>query len=208
MKTSPLTLLVCLALCVNSTDFKVTAQTTTKNQFEKTVPNDRTQIEKLIKSVNSWGGSANGSYGITYYTIDKKTGNCTGIDRKKHQLELVKFKKSGYFSAAFVENYNQIGVKQDQLIKTKKIPAWKPSEEVNPFRNSSPWCNCQDGGDMKKIKIKIIALEQNKGHLSWTWSEPEYSKGFEYHFKVVKENGKWKIAYLEGFDFKSNTIIE
>ena len=66
MKTSPLTLLVCLALCVNSTDFKVTAQTTPKNQFEKTVSNDKEKKKKLIKSVNSWRGSANKSYGITY----------------------------------------------------------------------------------------------------------------------------------------------
>ena len=79
---------------------------------------------------------------------------------------------------------------------------------MNPFRNSSPWCNCQDGGDMKKIQIKIIDLNDQKGSLSWTWSEPDYSKGFEYKFNVEKENGKWKIAYLEGFDFEKNTKLE
>ncbi len=206
MKTNALALLLMTVLCVSCNNSKTNTSTTIIT--EKTAGNDKAQIEKLIKSVNSWGGSANGSYGITYYTIDKKTGNCTGIDRKKHQLELEKLKKSDYFSADFIENFNQIGLKQDQLIKTKKIPAWKPSEEVNPFRNSSPWCNCQDGGDMKKIQIKIIDLNDQKGSLSWTWSEPDYSKGFEYKFNVEKENGKWKIAYLEGFDFEKNTKVE
>ncbi|MBP6425050.1 MAG: hypothetical protein KAX93_05450 [Flavobacterium sp.] len=206
MKTNALALLLMTVLCVSCNNSKTNTSTTIIT--EKTAGNDKAQIEKLIKSVNSWGGSANGSYGITYYTIDKKTGNCTGIDRKKHQLELEKLKKSDYFSADFIENFNQIGLKQDQLIKTKKIPAWKPSEEVNPFRNSSPWCNCQDGGDMKKIQIKIIDLNDQKGSLSWTWSEPDYSKGFEYKFNVEKENGKWKIAYLEGFDFEKNTKLE
>lgn len=206
MKTNALALLLMTVLCVSCNNSKTNTSTTIIT--EKTAGNDKAQIEKLIKSVNSWGVSANGSYGITYYTIDKKTGNCTGIDRKKHQLELEKLKKSDYFSADFIENFNQIGLKQDQLIKTKKIPAWKPSEEVNPFRNSSPWCNCQDGGDMKKIQIKIIDLNDQKGSLSWTWSEPDYSKGFEYKFNVEKENGKWKIAYLEGFDFEKNTKLE
>ena len=120
MKTNALALLLMTVLCVSCNNSKTNTSTTIIT--EKTAGNDKAQIEKLIKSVNSWGGSANGSYGITYYTIDKKTGNCTGIDRKKHQLELEKLKKSDYFSTDFIENFNQIGLKQDQLIKKKKSP--------------------------------------------------------------------------------------
>lgn len=205
MKIKALTLLLITILCVSCNNSKT--NTTTKKSTEKTAGNDKEQIEKLIKSANAWGDSKNGSSGITYYTIDEKTGICTGIDIKKHQLELKKLKNSGHFSAAFIENFNQIGLKRDQMIKIKKIPNWKPNEEIGPFSGYSSWCNCQEGGDVKKIKIKIISLNDQEGSLSWTWSEPEYSKGFEYQFKVVKENGKWKIAYLEGFDFERNTKL-
>jgi hypothetical protein len=205
MKIKALTLLLITILCVSCNNSKT--NTTTKNSTEKTAGNDKEQIEKLIKSANAWGDSKNGLSVITYYTIDEKTGICTGVDIKKHQLELKKLKNSGYFSAAFIENFNQIGLKRDQMIKTKEIPNWKPNEEIGPFGSYSSWCNCQEGGDMKKIKIKIISLNEQEGSLSWTWSEPEYSKGFEYQFKVVKENGKWKIAYLEGFDFERNTKL-
>lgn len=203
MKTKALTLLLITILCVSCNNSKT--NTTSKISKVKTAENNKVQIEKLIKNANAWGDSKNGSSGITYYTIDKKTGICTGVDIKKHLLELKKLKISGYFSAAFIENFNQIGLKLDQMIKTKEMPDWKPSEEIGPFGDSSPWCNCQEGGDRKKIQIQIITLNDQEGSLSWTWSEPEYSKGFEYQFKVVKENGKWKIAYMEGFDFERNT---
>ena len=206
MKTNALALLLMTVLCVSCNNSKTNTSTTIIT--EKIAENDKEQIEKLIRDVNSWGNSEKGTSGITYFTIDEKTGISTGVDIKKHQLELEKLKKSDYFSADFIENFNQIGLKLDQMIKTKAISDWKPNEEIGPFGDSSPWCNCQEGGDMKKIQIKIIDLNDQKGSLSWTWSEPDYSKGFEYKFNVVKENGKWKIAYLEGFDFKSNTIIE
>jgi hypothetical protein len=206
MKTKALTLLLITILFVSCNNSKT--NTTTKISTEKIGENDKEQIEKLIKNVNAWGDSKNGFSGITYYTIDDKTGICTGVDIKKHQLELNKLKKCGYFSEAFIENFNQIGLKLDQMIKTKEILNWKPNEEIGPFGNSSPWCDCQEGGDMKKIIINIITLNDQIGSLSWTWSEPEYSKGFEYQFKVLKENGKWKIAYLEGFDFERNTKLK
>jgi hypothetical protein len=74
------------------------------------------------------------------------------------------------------------------------------SQDV-PYDKPNPW---------NLIEIDIIKLVKDKGEVNWKWGKLELNadpswKDFSYRFKVVKENGKWKIAYLEGFDFKEST---
>ncbi len=40
--------------------------------------------------------------------------------------------------------------------------------------------------------------ENRSGH------RPELGKIFSYKFNVVKADGKWKISYLQGFDYKES----
>lgn len=58
------------------------------------------------------------------------------------------------------------------------------------------------------IEINITNLD--KGEVDWIWGKLELNtdlgwKNFSYKFRVVKENDKWRISYLQGFDFKEST---
>ena len=73
-----------------------------------------------------------------------------------------------------------------------------------------PWCSCQDNLDWDLVEVKVIALNGNNGELDWYWGNlrPEYDtswRDFKYLFRVVKEDSKLKISYLQGFDFKEST---
>ena len=78
--------------------------------------------------------------------------------------------------------------------------------------DADPWTMCQDVPYDKPnpydfIEINMLNLE--KGEVDWKWGKLEANsdkgwKDFSYRFRVVKENDKWKIAYLQGFDFKKS----
>ena len=69
---------------------------------------------------------------------------------------------------------------------------------------------CQDNMDWHTVEVKIISLDNEKGELEWYWgglntdADPSWND-FKYKFRVVKEENSWKLAYLEGFDFKEST---
>ncbi|WP_437922441.1 hypothetical protein [Sphingobacterium sp. LRF_L2] len=83
---------------------------------------------------------------------------------------------------------------------------------LSPFVFASdldPWTRCQDvpydaPNPWDFIEIRIV--DSSTGDVNWKWGrlEPNASadwNDFVYKFKVIQENGSWKIAYLEGFDF-------
>ena len=59
----------------------------------------------------------------------------------------------------------------------------------------------------KLVEIHIIELNNKSGKLYWTWGSlpkdisPDW-RTITYKFNVIKEDGKWKISYLQGFDIK------
>jgi hypothetical protein len=68
---------------------------------------------------------------------------------------------------------------------------------------------CQDNLSWDKVEVEVIKLSDNKGDLKWYWgnldpgTDPSW-KDVLYKFSVVKADGKWKISYLQGFDYKEN----
>lgn len=77
--------------------------------------------------------------------------------------------------------------------------------------DANPWCLCQDNLSWNLVEVKIIKLNNSSGELYWKWGKSELDKSaddwknFTYKFKVKKENGNWRISYLQGFDFKEST---
>ena len=67
----------------------------------------------------------------------------------------------------------------------------------------------QDYLDWEMVEVEIVNLSSDKGELNWYWGnigedyDPSWKK-FTYQFRVAKEDGKWKISYLEGFEFNES----
>ncbi|MCZ2130303.1 MAG: hypothetical protein LC109_08550 [Bacteroidia bacterium] len=188
-----------------------TKTTSVKEEKVATSADDKEQIQNLIRQVLNWADSKN-SIDLLPVLTDNKNSVYIGFDLDKHKQNLDKLKQTNFFATEFIENYNQIILTLDKGLKNGNYDQWLVGDlPTFIFSNDhSPWCNCQDNDDWNKVEVRVIKLTDNEGELEWTWgnlSADAHSswKEFAYKFRVVKENDKWKIAYLTGFDFKEST---
>jgi hypothetical protein len=224
LKLEILILALCLLGC-NSTDKHKAAETRKDNVKGVTSPNiqpvrtdsinnekDKEEIQLLIRNVLAWGESKK-SFDLIPVLTDSKDSLCTGFDLEKVKTNLEILRSTGYFSAEFIDNYDQILLTLDKEMKNKKFTAWSTGE-LPPFNFANdvdPWSDCQDvpydtPDAYSLIEAHVINLNKEQGILYWTWGQLPADvdtswKKFSYKFKVKKEDGNWKISYLEGFDF-------
>jgi hypothetical protein len=214
---------LCLFSCHHGNEHKeskvkvsaIKANTTETSQSSGT-SNDKQEIQDLIRKVLNWSDKK-GSFDLLPTLTDTKDSIFVGFDMEKLKVNLEKLKATNFFSSGFVENYNQIILTLDKGLRTNEYGKWSTGELPNfGFANdASPWCLCQDVPYDKPnpwdlVEVQIINLDKEKGELHWTWGNPELNgspdwKDFTYKFGVEKENGKWRISYLQGFDFKEGT---
>jgi hypothetical protein len=177
---------------------------------------DKEQIQNLIKQVLNWADSKN-SIDLLPTLTDSKDSSYIGFNLEKHKRNLEKLKTTNFFSTEFIGNYNQIILTLDKGLRNGKYQQWLVGElPTFAFANDvDPWCLCQDVPYDKPnpwdfIEISIVKLNNENGEAEWKWGKFELNKDpgwkdFSYKFRVVKENNRWKIAYLTGFDFKEST---
>jgi hypothetical protein len=219
MKYIKLTTLILtfLLLACNQTNNKTTSMTEQETLSEEKTSSstaDKKQIQNLIRQTLNWAESKN-TIDLVPALTDSTDSIYTGLHLDKHKQNLDKLKSTNFFTRDFIENYNQIILTIDKGLRNGKYREWLVGD-LPPFifaNDVDPWCNCQDNGDWNKVEVRVITLTGNEGELEWIWGNlsPDTHtswKDFAYNFKVAKENGKWKIAYLKGFDFKESTRID
>ncbi len=177
----------------------------------KSSTDDKEQIQNLIRHALDWADSKN-SINLLPVLTDNADSIYIGFDLINHKQNLDKLQQTNFFSREFIDNYNQIVITLDNGLRSGRYEQWLVGDlPTFIFANDhSPWCNCQDNYDWNKVEVRIIKLSDNQGELEWHWgnlkAETHSSwKDFQYKFRVVKENDKWKIAYLAGFNFKEST---
>jgi hypothetical protein len=188
---------------------KTDKQTETINNSEGL--QDKEEIQQLIRQVLRWSES-NESINLLPVLTDDKDSIYIGFDMDKHKSNLDKLRETNFFTSEFIENYNQIILTIDQGLRTGKYEKWLVGDlPTFIFANDvNPWCLCQDNLSWESVEVEIVQLNPDEGELEWNWGklgsdiDPSW-KEFSYQFKVKKENNKWKILYLQGFDFKEST---
>ncbi|MBP1616868.1 MAG: hypothetical protein H6Q14_695 [Bacteroidetes bacterium] len=175
-------------------------------------PNDKEEIQNLIRQTLNWADSKS-SIDLLPVLADPKDSAYIGFDLKKHRENLKKLKATNFFTTKFIENYNQIILTLDKKLRNKELDEWLVGE-LQPFsfaNDIDPWSLNQDvpydkPNPWNLVEVEIINLNNNKGKLVWRWGRLEQNtdsewKAFRYKFEVAKEDEKWKIDYLQGFDF-------
>lgn len=216
-------LVVCLLGCKENskpkaTETKVKANVVVNAPMSLDTTKDKQEIQKLIRNLLVWAENSKGVPDLLPFVINRQDSTVTGFDLSKLKGVDDSLKSTGFFSKEFINNYNQIIQMLYRKMKDKKIVPFSTGE-IPPFgfdTDSDPWCDCQDvpyDGEnafmiaAKLAEVHIIELNTKSGKLYWTWgSLPEdVSSGwgnFTYKFNVIREDGKWKISYLQGFDIK------
>lgn len=166
---------------------------------------DKQQIETLIRKTYEWIETKKTQ--SDFDVIENKKGDkYVALNTKTHNKIVSELKNSNFFAQQFIDNYNKIGLKIGENLKTNKIKYFVG--ELPPYGNdSNPWCDCQDNPESywKTLKVNDLKIQNNKATFYWTWTEWKDSP--KYKVTAVKENGIWKIAALDGFDYNSFTKI-
>lgn len=167
---------------------------------------NKEEIRKLIRNLYKWEDKNQITIGLTAVT-DKNEEKVVGLDTLKNLEFISQLRETNLFSEEFLSNYQKIVIALDQKLKVNEIE-WLAGD-LPPFGNgSNPWCNCQDvpySEHWEKIEVTFMDINQSEATLTWTWGQSDWSKSFNYKVRVKKENQKWKIAYLQGFDFDEIT---
>lgn len=163
---------------------------------------DSLEITTLLRNMYRWYETKNTIGEFSPTTNTSKDTLYIGIDWKKHNNRLKQLKETGFFANDFLDNYQKIAVYIDSQLKDGSTQ-WYVGE-ISPFEpDANAWCNCQDNPEKywEKLTIFDIHTSQELTTCKWTWGDD-----FSYSVAVKKENGLWKIAYLDGFDFKNYSM--
>ena len=172
---------------------------------------DKTEIQTLIRSVLTWADSEK-AIDLLPVVTDENDSIYIGFDLEKHRENLDKLEETGMFSQEFIGNYNQIILMLDKKLRTNDFEGgpWLVGY-LPPFNfagDVDPWCLCQDVPYDTPPPWEFVEVEPlNDQTYRWKWgrlnegTDPSW-KQFSYKFKVTKEESKWRVSYLEGFEFK------
>jgi hypothetical protein len=204
-----ITTVISFGSCVHSQNNQMTEKQT--EYFEVAdIQKDKGDIQKLIQQVLSWSESKE-SIDLLPVLTESQGGIYIGFDMDKLTENLDKLKETGFFSYEFIENYNQIIITLDRKLRNKDYIEWLVGD-LPPFKfanDCNPWWNGQEYFPLQLVIVENISLSKDKGEFYFrcgsTGQECSGLEGYKTRFRVVKEDNKWKISYLQGFDYNEST---
>jgi len=194
---------------------------------------DKAQIQVLLRRALHWANSKD-AIALLPVVTDSKDSVYLGVNLAQHNQNLAKLKATSFFSTGFIANYNQIVLAIDAGMRSGKYEQWLVGDgpTIVFVSGVNAWCSCQDvpydnPNPWDNIEITIANQDKTNVEAVWRWGKLELMvdpgelkanpgrldtdpglkewKDFSYKVLVTKEAGKWKIAYLQGFDFKEGT---
>jgi hypothetical protein len=164
------------------------------------------EVYTLMKKVLLWSETKN-SIDLLPVLTDKRDSIIVGFDLEKLNINLNILRSSDFFSEEFIENYNRIILTLDRKLRNREFEykEWLVGELpiFNFVNDINPWCYCQGFVTEQFSGVEIINLDCEEGDFKWKWTND--SDWLNFKFRVIKENNKWRISYLEGFDFEEAT---
>ncbi|GEM_PF-1463616 len=159
---------------------------------------DSIALLQLTKRMVQWAEEE--QQGSDFVPVDLKSGDSSyrQLDMEKHKERLDELRATQLFSASFIDNYNQIAKQINQKMLENKL-VWNEGE-LPPFGDgASPWCNCQDRPDDYQDQLRIRHVKADGASYAYQWN---MGNDVNVATKAVKEGDKWKISWIDGFDYR------
>lgn len=159
---------------------------------------DSIKLTNLVRAVYKWYETTPKIDGFNPIKKNPSDTLYSGIDLNKNIDAINDLKKTGMFAKEFLDSYRALAIRIDKELQDGSS-LW-PEGELPTFQDDvNEWCNCQDYPDnyWDKLTLKDIKLNKDDVSFKWTWDDDD--DGF-YKVRAKKEDGVWKISYLEGFD--------
>jgi hypothetical protein len=161
---------------------------------------DSVKLTRLVRDLYKWHETKRMKYEGFKPLKRNATGTLyTSIDLDENQKAIEELKQTGLFASDFLNEYRKIAERMDKELRDGSS-LW-PEGELSTFGDDvDAWCNCQDFPDQywNVIKLADIKINNKNADFKWTWGD-----NFYYKTKAIKENGNWRISYLQGFDMNA-----
>jgi hypothetical protein len=201
MKSFPFALLV-IAIFVscnqgNTTHSQQPGTASGREATFRSAHNDSIEILSLLKSVCKWHNKNQST--LPDFDVIIKDSFQTGLNYESFNKTFNALKQTNYFSSSFIDNYKKIADYVNNKLTTANP---KYLNEINfSFQEADPWTFFQDeaGNFWDSLLISDYKTTANSASLKWRiqindWASAGYAVAF------LKENDKWKVSWLEGFD--------
>ena len=197
--------LVCISCSTKNNQKNIVETIISGNQINMDLDNEKNEIELLIRNLYKWVDNSDIPILEHSPVQDENDSIYICLDSIRSAKDVKMLNTSGLFAIEFVDNW----IKTTNCINEKlrsNEEEWLVGE-ISPFgNNANPWCDCQDTPSDTFWDYMIFdfsVIDNDKATLSWTWDNSELSKSFSYIIRVVKEDGVWKVAYMQGFDINN-----
>ena len=185
---------------------EIETTTTPAATEETTEAQDKEFIDKLVKDMYTWNETRNHEH--EFETV-VKDGYVIGYNIDSHKKFLQELGDSGFFAEDFIANMDKILQEQNKLLSSGKLK-WRKGD-LGPFSGDvNEWCGCQDEpAPYTKLTTHIEDMDATTAKLYWNWEG--FGKDWaaeHYNIRTIKENGKWKIAYMQGWDYAAALGVE
>lgn len=182
-----------ITLTRKTTDSAVTVKTIAKPE-----DTDSAQLAVLVRKLYKWHETDSMKYdGFRPLKANPTDTAFTRIDLDENAKAIEELRQTGLFTEDFLNDYRKIAVRMDKELHDGSS-LWADGELSTFGDDVDEWCGCQDfpvDDYWNIIKLTGIKINGNDADFRWTWGD-----GQSYKVKAKKENGNWKIAYLQGFD--------
>jgi hypothetical protein len=202
-------LLFCLSLtaCKKDRDTQTNAPQPTP-AVQINIADDKIAIDNLVKDMYVWNEKRHQDKDFETVVKDSMV---VGYNMENHKRFLKELRTSGFFAEEFITNIDKIAQEQHKLLSSGKIK-WSDGD-LGPFDGDvNAWCGCQDepaANAYRKITLHFEKIDNNAATFYWNWEGFGADWAAEhYNMRAVKENGKWKIAYMQGWDYAANLGVE
>jgi hypothetical protein len=188
-----------LTNCNNSVRLKP-GEKEDKQTISKT---DSTELTTLVRNLYEWHMSKR-SNDFPYKFSKPADSIFSGIDWDAYDRNIENLNKTNFFSKEFFTKHREIALSIDSSMKQSDIE-WRNINDGIPIwdTDADDWCGCQDYPEnyWEKITLHEFSLRHDTVKFYWTWGNENGIQANKYELKANKENGTWKISYMEGFKY-------
>jgi hypothetical protein len=173
--------------------------TLNKDSTNRSPKSDSAALVSLLQEVFKWHDK-NQSH-LPDFDIIVKDSFQTGLNFESFNKTFDAITKTDFFSASFLNNYKNIGAYINNKL-TNANPKYQ--NEINfPCQDADSWTGFQDDEPKfwNNLKITDYKAFPDSASFMW-WIKMNDWSSEKSPVKFLKENGKWKVSYLEGFDME------
>jgi|GEM_PF-717358 len=203
-KRNYITVLFVTTILLTSCNNADASKSTDKGDKQQIINTDSIELTTLVRNLYEWHETKYRKNGFPFKFTTPSDSIFIGVDWDAYEKDMEVFRKTNFFSNDFFIKHRAIALSVDSSIKQASIE-WRNINDGIPIwdTDADDWCGCQDYPDnyWKKMILNNFKFTNDTVSFKWTWDDKEESQTHQYEMKAKKENGTWRISYIEGFTY-------